>query len=57
MRPRFTDDHKFSGGAYVPASKTDIGKTFARIRREMAEQERRDRENMKNVKSIKKVAK
>lgn len=37
---------------YVPSSKTDVAKTFARIRREMAEAERAKAESMKNVKQI-----
>lgn len=53
MKPNFTDSHKFPGGAYVPASKTDVAKTFARVRREMAEQERRLAES--NVKQIKRA--
>ena len=36
---------------YVPAAKTDVAKTFDRIRREMAEKEKV--EAMKNVKPIK----
>lgn len=38
---------------YVPASKTDVAKTFARIRREMAEKDKAEAEAMKNVKQIK----
>ena len=29
---RFTDEHRFAEGGYVPASKTDIRRTFERVR-------------------------
>ena len=35
MRVRFTDSDRFPGGRYVPASKTDISKTFARVKRQL----------------------
>lgn len=38
---------------YVPAAQTNISKTFARIRRELAEKEKREAESMQNVKQIK----
>ena len=53
MKPNFTDSHKFAAGGYIPASKTDISKTFARVRREMAEREKTEVETMKNVKQMK----
>ena len=37
-RPAFTDAGRFAPGGYVPAAKTDIAKTFARVRRQQAEQ-------------------
>lgn len=52
MKPRFTDTHKFSA-PYVTSGKTDVSKTFARVRREQAEQERMEKEAMRNVKQIK----
>lgn len=52
MKPNFTDNHRFSA-PYVPSGKTDVAKTFARIRRQQAEEERRQAEAMKNVKQIK----
>ena len=38
------------GFKYVPANKTDISKTFARIRREMAEEEKRKQVNVTPIK-------
>lgn len=52
MKPNFTDAHRFQV-PYVPSGKTDVAKTFARIRRQLAEQEKRADEAMKNVKQIK----
>lgn len=42
---------------YVPAAKTNVAKTFARIRREMAEKAQADADAMKNVKPIRKEKK
>lgn len=44
-------DRKFK---YVPAARTNIAKTFARIRREQAEKDRAEREA--KVQQIRKVA-
>lgn len=52
MKPNFTDNHRFPV-PYVPSGKTDVAKTFARIRRQIAEDEKRAAEAMKNVKPIK----
>lgn len=52
MKPNFTDGHRFPV-PYVPSGKTDVTKTFASIRRQMAAEERRAAEAMKNVKPIK----
>lgn len=49
MTPEFTDTHRFSGGAYVPASKTDISKTFARVRRDMANAEQESRKKVQPI--------
>ena len=42
-KPIFTDESKYPAG-YVPASKTDIRKTFARIRKQMAEDAKQNKE-------------
>lgn len=49
---RYTDTHKYPAG-YTTAAATDVSKTFARVRKEMAEQAKRDQEAVKNVKPIK----
>lgn len=40
---------------YVPASKTDVAKTFARIRREMAEKEKQEAEANRNIKPLRRT--
>lgn len=50
--PKFTDTHKLPHG-YTTAAATDVRKTFARARKELAEQAKRDQESVKNVKQIK----
>ncbi len=52
MKPAFTDADRWAA-PYVPASKTNIARTFARVRRQMAEQALREKEAMRNVKDIK----
>ena len=49
MTPKFTDSHRFSGGAYVPASKTDVSKTFARVRKEMAKAQQETRKKVQPI--------
>ena len=44
MKPKFTDTDKFPPGGYVKAAATDVSKTFARIRKQQAEQARIDAE-------------
>ena len=39
-KSKCSDDHRFPPGGYVPSGKTDVAKTFARIRRELAEQKK-----------------
>lgn len=55
IKPRYTDTHKRPHG-YTTAAATDVSKTFARVRREMAEQAKREAEAVKNVKPIKRKA-
>lgn len=52
MTPKFTDSNRFPPGGYTPAAKTNVAKTFARIRRQLAEEARCEAEAMKNVKRI-----
>ena len=42
---------------YVPSAKTDVRKTWARIRREMAEEAERKAEEEKNVVQLKRATK
>ena len=44
MKPNFTDEHKFPPGGYVLAAATNVAKTFARIRRQQAEQAKQEAE-------------
>lgn len=44
MKPKFTDEHKFPPGGYVRAAGTNVAKTFARIRKQQAEQAKMDAE-------------
>ena len=53
MKPRFTDLHRYRFG-YTPSGKTDIRKTFARIR---AEQNRNLAEAEVKVAPLKRAAK
>ena len=55
-RPNFTDGERFPPGGYVSAAKTDVARTFARIRRELAEKQKAEAEAMKNVKQMRKKA-
>ena len=49
MKPKFTDSHRFSGGQYIPAAKTDITKTFERVRRELAKVEAEQAQKVKQL--------
>lgn len=51
MKPSFTDAARWPV-PYVPAAKTNIARTFARVRRQMAEQAEREEEGMRNVRDI-----
>lgn len=42
MKPKFTDTYRLPPGGYVPSIKTDVAKTFARIRKQLAEQAKID---------------
>ena len=53
MKPKFTDLTRYPNG-YTPASKTDIRKTFARVR---AEQSRIQAEAAVKVAPLKRAAK
>ena len=43
MKPKYTDEAKYPSG-YTKASATDIRKTFARIRKQQAEEAKRQAE-------------
>ena len=38
-KSKCSDDHRFPPGGYVPSGKTDVAKTFARIRKQLKEAE------------------
>lgn len=51
MKPKFTDDHRYPRG-YVSSGKTNVAKTFARVRAALEkEKAQQDTENVTPIRS------